>query len=435
MNTEQIIRKKRDGYELSTEEIDLFIKGMVSGKIADYQVAAWAMAIYFRGMNEREVNDLALAMAGSGEVVDLSFIDGIKVDKHSTGGVGDKTTMIVVPIVAAAGVAVAKMSGRSLGYTGGTIDKFEAIPGFRTGLKRREFIDQINQIKAAVVAQTGNLVPADKKLYAIRDVTATIESIPLIASSVMSKKIASGADAVVLDVKVGKGAFMKEIENARILARQMVATGVKAGRKMVAIISRMDQPLGYSIGNALEVKEAVATLQGKGAPDLEELCLVLASHMVILGGAAQTLEEARDKVTEILDSGKGYEKLCQLVEMQGGEVAALNNMHLVHPASLQVVVKSPGAGYLTGVECEEIGRIAMMLGAGREKYEDRIDYSVGLTLQKKTGDYVQKDEPLAIIYANDPYKMQIARDRIIRACTLSEQPPVLEPLIMETVIG
>lgn len=433
MNAEEIIRKKRDGIELTTEEIGYFIKGLSNGKVADYQVSAWAMAVYFRGMNQREISDLALAMANSGEMVDLSGIEGIKVDKHSTGGVGDKTTPIVVPIAAAAGVPVAKMSGRGLGFTGGTIDKFESIPGVKTEMNRKDFLAQVNRIKAAVVSQSGNLVPADKKLYAIRDVTATVDSIPLIASSVMSKKIASGADAIVLDVKVGQGAFMKSYDDAVKLAETMVAIGKMAGRQVVAVLSDMTQPLGYAVGNALEIKEAVHTLQGSGPSDLKELSILLAAHMIHLGGAAKNVEEAAEKADKVLASGQAYAKFCEMVEAQGGAVSTLDRVTDIRRANLQVIVKSGRSGYVAGIKTDEIGRIAMMLGAGRDKADDRIDYSVGIVLRKKPGEYVETGEGIAVVHANDPYKLEIARDRLTNAFDWSDEPRALNPLILGVV--
>ena len=379
MNAEDIIRAKRDGRELTRDEINYFIHGLVNGRVADYQAAAWAMAVYFQGMTPRETSDLALAMAYSGEVMDLSAIEGIKVDKHSTGGVGDKTTPVVVSLCAAAGVPVAKMSGRGLGFTGGTIDKFESIPGFRTELSQQEFIDQVNRIKAAVVSQTGNLVPADKILYAIRDVTATVDSIPLIASSVMSKKIASGADGIVLDIKVGQGAFMKDLDSAAQLAESMVAIGRQAGRRVAAILSDMNRPLGWAIGNALEIQEAVDTLRGRGPEDLAELCSILASYMVYLGGAAPSVEEARAKVEGILADGKGYQKLCEMVAYQGGQAEDLERIAEIDPARLQVEIRADRAGYIQRLRTDEIGRIVMRLGAGRERAGEPIDHAVELS--------------------------------------------------------
>lgn len=433
MNAEDIIRSKRDGRELTREEIEYFIKGLVQGKVADYQAAAWAMAIYFRGMTRRETSDLALAMAYSGEVMDLSAIEGIKVDKHSTGGVGDKTTPVVVPLCAAAGVPVAKLSGRGLGFTGGTIDKFESIPGFRTELSRQEFIAQVNRIKAAVISQTGNLVPADKILYAIRDVTATVDSIPLIASSVMSKKIASGADGIVLDIKVGQGAFMKDPDQAMELAENMVAIGRQAGRRVSAILSDMNRPLGQAIGNALEIQEAVDTLRGRGPGDLTELCLILAAHMVYLGGTTASIEEAHAVVKELLTSGQGYNKLCEMVAAQGGQAENLDRIAELSPASLQVEIRSDRAGYIQSLRTDEIGRIVMRLGAGRERTGEAIDHAVGVKLYRKTGDPVEVNDTLAVIYANDHQKLDQARKDWPHVYTWGDEPPQASAIILGTV--
>lgn len=433
MNAEDIIRSKRDGRELSQEEIEYFIKGLVDKKVADYQAAAWAMAVYFRGMTRRETSDLALAMAYSGEVLDLTAIAGIKVDKHSTGGVGDKTTPVVVPLCAAAGVPVAKLSGRGLGFTGGTIDKFESIPGFQTELSRQEFISQVNRIKAAVISQTGNLVPADKILYAIRDVTATVDSIPLIASSVMSKKIASGADGIVLDIKVGQGAFMKDRDQATELAETMVAIGRQARRRVSAILSDMNRPLGSAIGNALEIQEAVDTLRGQGPGDLTELCLLLASHMVYLGGKAPSIEEAHGIVKEILAGGRGYDKLCEMVAAQGGQAENLNRIAELAPASLQVEIRSDRAGYIKSLRTDEIGRIVMRLGAGRERTGEPIDHAVGVKLYRKPGDLVEVNDTLAAIYANAPQKMEAARKAWPHVYTWGDNPPQPTPIILGTV--
>lgn len=433
VNAEEIIRKKRDGLELSQSEIEWFISGITNGKVADYQIGAWAMAVYFRGMTQQEINHLALAMANSGDAVDLSCIQGIKVDKHSTGGVGDKTTPIVVPLVAAAGVPVAKMSGRGLGFTGGTIDKFESIPGFTTSLKRKDFVQQVNTIKAAIVSQSENLVPADKKLYAIRDLTATVDSIPLIASSVMSKKLASGADAILLDVKVGSGAFMKDLDQALELAKTMVNIGNSAGRRVVAVLSSMRQPLGMAVGNALEIQEAVDTLKGNGPADLEKVSLYLAAHMLVLGGAAPDEDAGLSLARAVLESGQGYERLKQIVAAQGGQVEALEKPHGLGQATLHVVVKATNTGYVTSINTEEVGRLAMMLGAGREKVEDRIDHTVGIVLHRKIGDYVRQGECLAIIHANDPYKMETVRERLTRAYQFSPEPPEPVKLILGVI--
>ncbi|MBZ5202311.1 pyrimidine-nucleoside phosphorylase [Planomicrobium chinense] len=400
MRMVDLIEKKRDGFELSTEEIQFIVTGYTKGEIADYQMSAFLMAVYFKNMSERERADLTIAMANSGDQIDLSAIDGIKVDKHSTGGVGDTTTLVLGPLVAACGVPVAKMSGRGLGHTGGTIDKLEAIEGFHVEITSEEFIKQVNDIKLAVVGQSGNLTPADKKLYALRDVTATVNSIPLIASSIMSKKIAAGADAIVLDVKTGEGAFMKTEEDARELAHAMVGIGNSTGRKTMAIISDMSQPLGFAIGNALEVKEAIETLQGKGPEDLTELCLVLGSQMVVVGGKAETLEEARAMLEEVIANGKALEVMKQFIEAQGGNPAVVDDVNLLPQAKFVTEVPSEQDGYISFMEADEIGTAAMVLGAGRATKESEIDLAVGIVLNKKVGDRVEKGESIATIYSN-----------------------------------
>ncbi|SDH17942.1 pyrimidine-nucleoside phosphorylase [Planococcus glaciei] len=400
MRMVDLIEKKRDGFELSTEEIQFIVTGYTKGEIADYQMSAFLMAVYFKNMTERERADLTIAMANSGDQIDLSAIDGIKVDKHSTGGVGDTTTLVLGPLVAACGVPVAKMSGRGLGHTGGTIDKLEAIEGFHVEISSEEFIKQVNDIKLAVVGQSGNLTPADKKLYALRDVTATVNSIPLIASSIMSKKIAAGADAIVLDVKTGEGAFMKTEEDARELAHAMVGIGNSTGRKTMAIISDMSQPLGFAIGNALEVKEAIETLQGKGPEDLTELCLVLGSQMVVVGGKAETLEEARGMLEEVIANGKALEVMKQFIEAQGGNPAVVDDVDLLPQAKFVTEVPSEQDGYISFMEADEIGTAAMVLGAGRATKESEIDLAVGIVLNKKVGDRVEKGESIATIYSN-----------------------------------
>lgn len=400
MRMVDLIEKKRDGFVLSTEEIQFIVTGYTKGEIADYQMSAFLMAVYFKNMTERERADLTIAMANSGDQIDLSAIDGIKVDKHSTGGVGDTTTLVLGPLVAACGVPVAKMSGRGLGHTGGTIDKLEAIEGFHVEISSEEFIKQVNDIKLAVVGQSGNLTPADKKLYALRDVTATVNSIPLIASSIMSKKIAAGADAIVLDVKTGEGAFMKTEEDARELAHAMVGIGNSTGRKTMAIISDMSQPLGFAIGNALEVKEAIETLQGKGPEDLTELCLVLGSQMVVVGGKAETLEEARGMLEEVIANGKALEVMKQFIEAQGGNPAVVDDMDLLPQAKFVTEVPSEQDGYISFMEADEIGTAAMVLGAGRATKESEIDLAVGIVLNKKVGDRVEKGESIATIYSN-----------------------------------
>ncbi|AQU79674.1 MULTISPECIES: pyrimidine-nucleoside phosphorylase [Planococcus] len=400
MRMVDLIEKKRDGNELSTEEITFIITGYTNGDIADYQMSAFLMAVYFQNMTERERADLTMAMAESGDQIDLSAIEGIKVDKHSTGGVGDTTTLVLGPLVAACGVPVAKMSGRGLGHTGGTIDKLEAIDGFHVELSTEDFIKQVNDHKLAVIGQSGNLTPADKKMYALRDVTGTVNSIPLIASSIMSKKIAAGADAIVLDVKTGEGAFMKTPEDAKELAHAMVGIGNATGRKTMAIISDMSQPLGFAIGNALEVKEAIETLQGKGPEDLTELCMVLGSQMVVVGGKAATLEEARTMLEKVIENGQALEVLKQFIEDQGGNPAVVDDVTLLPQAKFITEVPSKEEGYISFMEADEIGTAAMVLGAGRATKESVIDLAVGIVLHKKVGDFVKTGEAIATIYSN-----------------------------------
>lgn len=433
MNVADIIMKKRDGYVLSEQEIEFMVKGISAGTIPDYQISAWAMAVYFQGMSEPETRALAIAMAYSGEVMDLSPIEGIKVDKHSTGGVGDKTTMVVIPLAAAAGIPVAKMSGRGLGHTGGTIDKFESIPGFQVERSRQEFIDQVNRVKAAVISQSGNLVPADKKLYAIRDVTATVESIPLIASSIMSKKIAAGAQGIVLDVKVGQGAFMKELEEAVRLAETMVQIGKGAGRNLVAVITDMSQPLGNNIGNALEVKEAIDLLKGNGPEDLKELSILLTAHMLILAGKCSTLEEAQGILHQLLDSGQAFAKFTEMVAAQEGLLDYNAAFYGLPQADIKAELRAPEDGYIVELNALEVGRAAMLLGAGREELGDHIDSAVGIELIKKHGDYVQKGDLLAIIHVNDPERLPAAQERLANAYRLNNTQAIPLPLVYRTV--
>jgi len=433
MKMPYIIEKKRDGKDLSRDEIEFLVRGIADGSIPDYQISAWAMAVYFQGMNPREIRDLALAMAYSGEVIELSAVEGVKVDKHSTGGVGDKTTLVVIPLVAAAGVPVAKMSGRGLGHTGGTIDKFESITGFKVEMAHPAFLQQVNQIKAAVVSQSGNLVPADKRLYAIRDVTATIDSLPLIASSIMSKKIASGAEGIVLDVKVGSGAFMKSYEKAAQLAQTMIDIGRGAGRKVVALLSNMDQPLGNAVGNALEIKEAIDTLKGQGPPDLEELSLELAAQMIVLGEKASSINEARDLARAALKSGLGLVSWRLMIEAQGGKLNySLPNYGLPDAAIKEKITVGKRA-YVEHLDALEVGQAAMLLGAGRERLEDVIDYSVGLELLKKPGDLVEAGDTLAIIHANESGRLEMARRILLNAYHFSDEAVEKKPLIIETI--
>ncbi|GLJ01584.1 pyrimidine-nucleoside phosphorylase [Bacillus sp. YKCMOAS1] len=400
MRMVDIIAKKRDGKELSSEEISFFVKGYTDGTIPDYQASALAMAIFFQDMTDQERADLTLAMANSGDTIDLSAIEGIKVDKHSTGGVGDTTTLVLAPLVAALDVPVAKMSGRGLGHTGGTVDKLEAVKGFHVEITKDEFIELVNRHKVAVIGQSGNLTPADKKLYALRDVTGTVNSIPLIASSIMSKKIAAGADAIVLDVKTGAGAFMKTPEDSEKLAKAMVRIGNNVGRQTMAVISDMSQPLGLAIGNSLEVKEAIDTLRGEGPEDLNELVLTLGSQMVVLAKKADTLDEAREKLIEVMKNGKALEKFKEFLENQGGDSSIVDQPEKLPQAPYKIEVPAKESGVVAEIVADEIGVAAMILGAGRATKEDDIDLSVGIMLNKKVGDRVEKGDSLVTLHAN-----------------------------------
>lgn len=433
MRMVDMIAKKRDGGELTTEEIRFLVEGYTSGSIPDYQMSAWAMAVLFRGMTARETGDLTLAMAGSGEQLDLSSLSGVKVDKHSTGGVGDKTTLVVAPLVAAAGIPVAKMSGRGLGYSGGTIDKLESFSGFQVERTREQFLQQVRDIGVSVIGQSGNLTPADKKLYALRDVTATVEAVPLIASSIMSKKIAAGADAILLDVKVGKGAFMKNLEQAETLARAMVDIGSQVGRKTVAVISDMNQPLGFAVGNALEVKEAIETLAGKGPRDLTELVLAIGARMLLLGGLVATVEEGRGKLEEIMASGKAVDKLAEMVEAQGGDKEEVYNLEKLPKATLLHAITAKQDGFITDIDAEAVGHASVVLGAGRLTKEMAIDLAVGLVLHKKRGDQVQAGETLVTVHANQEQLLQSALQELEGAFQISDIPPGKQTLIYKIV--
>ncbi|KQL35635.1 pyrimidine-nucleoside phosphorylase [Psychrobacillus sp. FJAT-21963] len=427
-----IIEKKRDGNSLTKAEIDFFIQGYTNNTIPDYQVSAFLMAIFFQDMNDEERANLTLAMVNSGEQIDLSAIAGIKVDKHSTGGVGDTTTLVLGPLVAACGVPVAKMSGRGLGHTGGTIDKLEAIEGFHVELSPQQFEKQVNELKLAVIGQSGNLTPADKKLYALRDVTGTVNSIPLIASSIMSKKIAAGAGAIVLDVKTGEGAFMKTTEDARELAKAMVRIGNNVGRKTMAIISDMSQPLGYAIGNALEVIEAIETLKGKGPKDLTELCLTLGSQMVVVGEKADSLEEAREMLLKVIEDGTALDIFKRFIKSQGGNDAIIDDISLLPQAKYTINVPAKQDGFITFMEADEIGTAAMLLGAGRATKESEIDLAVGIVLQKKVGDYVKKGESLATLYANTE-NVQEVLDKLTANIEIEDTQKEAPPLIYEII--
>ena len=429
MRMYDIILKKRRGMSLSAEEINFFIMQYSQDKIPDYQAAALLMTIFFRGLDVEETAALTMSMANSGDRVDLSSIPGLKIDKHSTGGVGDKATLVLIPMVAAAGVPIAKMSGKGLGHTGGTIDKLESIPGFRVTLNPDEFITQVNTIKAAVVAQTGQLAPADKKLYALRDVTATVDSIPLIASSVMSKKIATGADAIVLDVKTGCGAFMREKGDAFKLARMMVSIGKKVNLPTVALITNMDQPLGYAVGNALEVEEAILTLQGNGPSDLEELCLALGSQMLLIAKKVKTESEGRDLLAELLKNGKALAKLKEIILAQGGKTDVVDNPGLLPKAASQESIKALSDGYVLGIHAEMIGNAAMLSGAGRETKEAAIDLSAGIVLNKKIGDKVKAGEVLAVLHTNKLEKTREIVKLIQEALITGQNKPTPSPLL------
>ena len=400
MRMVDLIVKKQQGKELTKEEINFIISGFTNGTIPDYQMSAFAMAVYFQDMTDNERMEMTMSMAESGDQIDLSAIEGIKVDKHSTGGVGDTTTLVLAPLVASAGVPVAKMSGRGLGHTGGTIDKLESVPGFHVEISEEKFMELVNKNKVAVVGQSGDLTPADKKIYALRDVTGTVNSLPLIASSIMSKKIASGADAIVLDVKVGAGAFMKTPEDAEKLARAMVSIGNLAGRKTMAIISDMSQPLGRAVGNTLEVEEAIETLKGNGPKDLEELCLVLGAQMVYLGGGAESLEDAKALLKEKLTNGEALEQFKIFLEAQDGNPNVVEDYSLMPQASITKDVKATESGYITEITADDIGVAAMKLGAGRETQESVIDLAAGLMLHKKVDDYVEKGDVIVTLYAN-----------------------------------
>lgn len=402
MRMVDLINKKKRGETLTAAEIEHIIQGYTKGDIPDYQMSAFLMAVYFKGMNKEEIANLTLSMVNSGERVDLSMIDGIKVDKHSSGGVGDKMSLVIIPLCACEGIPVAKMSGRGLGHTGGTIDKLEAIEGFKTELTKEEFISNVNKYKMAIVGQSPNLTPADKKLYALRDVTGTVDSIPLIASSIMSKKIASGCDCIVLDVKVGSGAFMKSVDEAVILAKTMVEIGESLNRKTVAVVTDMSQPLGHEVGNANEVKEAIEILKGCGSQDETTVALTIASHMAVLGGAFSDYESAYNKMRNLIESGRAVEKLKELIRIQGGNPDVVDNFDLLPQAKKHIEVKSQEAGYVNSINAEDIGVSAMLLGAGRRTRDDSIDYSAGITMTKKVGDWVDEGDTLCILHTNMP---------------------------------
>ncbi len=434
MRMYDIIIKKRNGEALSDEEIAFFIKGYTDGSIPDYQASALLMAIYFRGMTDQEIATLTMEMAHSGDMLDLSAIKGLKADKHSTGGVGDKTSLVLTPLAASIGIPVAKMSGRGLGHTGGTIDKLESFPGFSTDISEEKFINNVNTIGIAIAGQTKNMAPADKKLYALRDVTGTVDSIPLIASSIMSKKLAAGADVIVLDVKTGSGAFIKTEEDSVRLANEMVKIGNNVGRRTLAVISDMDEPLGYAVGNAIEVKEAIDTLNGHGPADLLELCLTIGSLMAVGTGKAANVDEARTLLLEKLNDGSALKKFAEFVEAQGGDSAPVYDTKLLPQASIVKEVYAPVDGYVSHIESDRVGISAMKLGGGRETKESPIDLSVGILVNKKVGDKVEKGEKIATLYANDGEKLAAAITELEQAYSYSVTP-VEKPKLIKTIIG
>ncbi len=421
MNILEIIEKKREKVELTKEELEYFIKGYVEGKIADYQAAALVMAIFLNGMTKQETTNLTIAMANSGEILDLSKINKIIVDKHSTGGVGDKVSICLLPLVASLGVPVAKMSGRGLGFTGGTVDKLESIPGYKTNISINKFIENVENIGISMISQTLNLAPADKKLYALRDSISCVESIPLIASSIMSKKIASGADKIVLDVTVGKGAFMKNIENAEQLANEMIEIGKLANREVVCVLTSMEEPLGNAIGNNLEVKEAIQFLKGEMPQDLKEVVLELGAYMIKLAGLGENLEENKKRMLENIQNGKAFNKLKEMVQNQGGDISYLEDTNKFEKANLIEEIFANQDGYIQEINAEEIGKVACGLGAGRIKKEDNIDYSVGIILNKKIGTKVKKGESLGKIYSNDIEKLKEAKKQVLEIIKISDK--------------
>lgn len=435
MRMYDLIEKKKKGEELSTEEIYYMIAGFTDGSIPDYQMSAMTMAIYFQGMNKRETVDLTLAIRDSGDVMDLSGIHGVKVDKHSTGGVGDKTSLALTPIIAALGVPVAKMSGRGLGHTGGTIDKLECFEGFTTGISEETFIRNVNEIGIAIAGQTANLAPADKKLYALRDVTATVDQMSLIASSIMSKKLASGSDAIVLDVKTGNGAFMKKLEDSVALAEAMVSIGTMAGKKTAALITDMDQPLGYAVGNSLEVMEAIETLSGNGPEDFKEVVFALGSQMLQFAGKAQDDADARSQMEAVIADGSAKQKFAEFVKAQGGDPAPVFDTSLLPVAQTEVAVTAEADGYVHRILAEDIGIACMSLGGGRETKESEIDLSVGIVLKKKNADAVKAGETLAVIYGNDDDKIARAKELILHAYEIEATPIEKLPVVRKYIFS
>ncbi|MCL6473230.1 MAG: pyrimidine-nucleoside phosphorylase [Firmicutes bacterium] len=434
MRVDYLLAKKRDGIALSADELEYLVKGFVSGEIPDYQMSAFLMAAYIRGMNEAETFALTKSMVESGDVIDLSSVEGIKVDKHSTGGVGDKITLILGPMMAAVGLKVAKMSGRGLGFTGGTLDKLESIPGFNVNLTKEQFVRQVNEIGIAIMGQTQEIDPADKKMYALRDVTATVSSVPLIASSIMSKKVAGGADAIVLDVKTGKGAFMKTVDEARELAKQLVSIGKKFGKKVVAVLSNMDQPLGQSVGNALEVEEAIRVMQGSGPTDVVELCLALGSQLMVKAGASPNVEDATRKLSDALENGDVLKKFKQLVEWQGGDPNVVDDPRGVLPIARFIEeIDSYVHGYIRQINAEEIGVAARYLGAGRTKVEDKIDPAAGILIARKVGDYVRAGQPLVQMRTGDAHMLAVVRALVEEAFQITDIPHEEPPLVYDII--
>lgn len=432
MRMYDIIRKKRDGGELTTQEIKFFIDGYVKGEIPDYQASALLMAIFFKGMNFRETADLTFAVRDSGQRLDFSAINGIRVDKHSTGGVGDKTSLVVAPLVASLGVKVAKMSGRGLGHTGGTIDKLESIPGFKTDLSEEEFLKNVNEIGVCIVGQNRDLAPADKKLYALRDVTATVDSLPLVVSSIMGKKLAADDDCIVLDVKTGSGAFAKSLEDSRTLAKVMVDIGKQAGKKMLALITDMDRPLGNAIGNTLEVKEAIDTLNGHGPEDFTEICIILATNMLYLAGKS-SMEECEKAVKGAIADKSALETFKKMVKAQGGDASFIDNPDKFAKAPFKRRVKAQKSGYIHHVDTEGYGISSLLLGAGRNTKEESIDFSAGIVLKKKTGDYVKEGEELAVMYTSDENRFESAINKFYASTVILNDEPKKRPLVLDRV--
>ncbi len=433
MRMYDIIRKKRDGGELSPEEIRFFTEGVTKGEIPDYQTAALLMAIYFRGMTRDETAELTFAVRDSGERLDFSAVKGVRADKHSTGGVGDKTSLIVAPIVASLGVKVAKVSGRGLGHTGGTVDKLESIPGFRTDLPEDEFLAAVNRVGAAIIGQTHEIAPADKKLYQLRDVTATVDSLPLIVSSIMGKKLAADDDVIVLDVKTGSGAFMKTPADSRLLAETMVEIGKKAGKKIMALITDMNRPLGFAVGNALEVIESIETLKGRGPEDLTELCLILAGAMLYLAGLG-SIEECGALAEKSIRDGSALKVFREMIRAQGGDPAVIDDYGLFGTAPFTAEVKAPRGGYIFSVDTEGIGKASLLLGAGRNTAEEEIDPVAGILLRKKTGDPVVKGDVLAELRTSDKKRLKAAKEALLAATVISKEAPPPEPLVFDTIV-